>query len=794
MDTVDQKFIDLETGSFIPMALFIEMMGEISQLPYQTTFSFEPFLNTLKKSVVNDGSHTAEVAKMALVELEKDLTGADCHIKNEAFTTKLDSIMGLVMPSLMFRDNRSMITPPFVKRFAYKTPAMKAFFMSGDWEVKVMDKGFHYGIGNNTIQAAIFILNKFYGADFPLFDGTVITFRNRHNGLEKHFQMSIRFDFIEVEALNPLKKISKKQIDELYYNLHDEALWLKTVSPEDFAFSGLAIGTFHDVTEIEIISQLKGLVMDREQKMNPVSFMPYLKGQLQSYLNLPELEFGFVGVVFQDFLGNTSFSLTGLNKLAVLTSYEDGEAAGGVYYKASVNDNPLLFHQLTEIKRPSIGEKRLLEKGINSLILIPMKDNKGKLISIFEIASTATRGFNSLTMLKLRELFDLLRLGNDQYFQDMNNRISQFIKQQFTSIHPSVEWRFEQVAADHEVRKTLVDFDGSISPIVFKDVYPLYGQADIVSSSNLRNRFIQLDLIENLERASRLMQIWLKHLDFHLLESFYLEVETILDRLRATFMSSDESQVVDLLTKEIHPLLRQLKEQYTQLPEEPYWDYMNGLDDTLDVVYDQRKKYEDSVSRLNQAVGSYLEKDDEKMQKILPHFFEKYKTDGVEYNIYIGQSLLQAGTFSDFFLKDFRLWQLVNMSEITRLVVRQSRELPVPLTTAQLVFVYNSPLSIRFRMDEKQFDVDGTYNVRYEILKKRIDKAVVKETGERLTQAGKIAIVYLQEKDRQEYLGYLEYLIRKGYITEEIEQLDLEKMQGADGLKALRVTVVVPKA
>ncbi len=86
--------------------------------------------------------------------------------------------------------------------------------------------------------------------------------------------------------------------------------------------------------------------------------------------------------------------------------------------------------------------------------------------------------------------------------------------------------------------------------------------------------------------------------------------------------------------------------------------------------------------------------------------------------------------------------------------------------------------------------MDGTYNVRYEILKKRIDKAVIKGTNERLTQAGKIAIVYLQDKDRQEYLNHLEYLIRKGYITEEIEQLELEKLQGADGLKALRVTVV----
>ena len=92
-------------------------------------------------------------------------------------------------------------------------------------------------------------------------------------------------------------------------------------------------------------------------------------------------------------------------------------------------------------------------------------------------------------------------------------------------------------------------------------------------------------------------------------------------------------------------------------------------------------------------------------------------------------------------------------------------------------------------MEEKHFEVDGTYNVRYEILKKRVDKAVVKGTGERLTVAGKVAIVWLQEKDRQEYMQYLNYLEKKGYLKGEVEHLELEKLQGAEGLRALRFAV-----
>jgi hypothetical protein len=66
---------------------------------------------------------------------------------------------------------------------------------------------------------------------------------------------------------------------------------------------------------------------------------------------------------------------------------------------------------------------------------------------------------------------------------------------------------------------------------------------------------------------------------------------------------------------------------------------------------------------------------------------------------------------------------------------------------------------------------------------------LLKGTAERLTQPGKIAIVYSQPREAEEYRQYLDYLRTKGYITDEVEDVDLEDLQGAYGLKALRVTV-----
>ncbi|MFT6755704.1 MAG: hypothetical protein ACJAV9_001191, partial [Urechidicola sp.] len=106
-----------------------------------------------------------------------------------------------------------------------------------------------------------------------------------------------------------------------------------------------------------------------------------------------------------------------------------------------------------------------------------------------------------------------------------------------------------------------------------------------------------------------------------------------------------------------------------------------------------------------------------------------------------------------------------------------------------LILVHSNPMAIRFRMDEKQFDVDGAYNIRYEIIKKRIDKAHVKGTTERITIPGKIAIVYSQDKDAVEYMKYIKYLQSKNYLLDAIENLELEDLQGITGLKALRVSV-----
>jgi hypothetical protein len=115
--------------------------------------------------------------------------------------------------------------------------------------------------------------------------------------------------------------------------------------------------------------------------------------------------------------------------------------------------------------------------------------------------------------------------------------------------------------------------------------------------------------------------------------------------------------------------------------------------------------------------------------------------------------------------------------------------MPKLLSITQLIYINADPIDISFRTDEKRFDVEGTYNIRYQVIKKRIDKVHIKDTEERLTQPGTVAIVYSQDKEADEYLAYIGLLQNQKLLKPGIEKFELEELQGISGLKALRVNV-----
>ena len=253
--------------------------------------------------------------------------------------------------------------------------------------------------------------------------------------------------------------------------------------------------------------------------------------------------------------------------------------------------------------------------------------------------------------------------------------------------------------------------------------------------------------------------------------------------------TQDEIRLNQFLTDEAHPFLEHFRQTSAEIA--PVIDhYFSETDPERGRAWEHRRQLETSMQLINNAVNNYLDLMNVEIQQAYPVYFEKFRTDGVEYDIYIGQSIAPQRPFDQVYLKNLRLWQLGSMAAIARLSDLLIPRMQVPLQTTQLIFIYSNTIDISFRNDERRFDVEGGYNIRYHIIKKRIDKVHIRHTRERLTQPGKIALIYFNQRDADEYVSYIQHLQERKILKDDLEYLELEELQGVSGLKAMRVGVV----
>ncbi|MCG8566754.1 MAG: hypothetical protein MI747_16915, partial [Desulfobacterales bacterium] len=327
-----------------------------------------------------------------------------------------------------------------------------------------------------------------------------------------------------------------------------------------------------------------------------------------------------------------------------------------------------------------------------------------------------------------------------------------------------------------------------MEPIIFKDVVPFYGQSDVRGSSQARNQGIQQDLLHQLKLADAVLDTAVKVRPWPLLQEYHSRIHQMTQSIATGLNSGDETAVHGLLNREMAQTFEALSHAGEDVAQK-ILTYNRSLDPQSGMVYQKRREYEQSVSLLNQSLSNYLGAEDSLAQQTFPHYFEKRQTDGVDYMMYIGASMTPQNSLSGFHIKNMTLWQIMVACGLAWQTQQIRPKLGVPLDTCHLILVNHSPLSIRFRYDEKRFDVDGAYDVRHEIIKSRLDKALVKGSKERLTQPDQIAVVYSTPAEGQEIHRHMDFLTDLGRIKPQREELTLEDMPDVRGLKALRVTV-----
>ncbi|GAA4238720.1 hypothetical protein GCM10022291_30280 [Postechiella marina] len=614
------------------------------------------------------------------------------------------------------------------------------------------------------------------------------------NGVLRFYKILYNADFIEIIRTNKAKEITQEDYEELLDNYDNVGLWKEKFPPNSYIFKGFVISNIFDVTDDQSISNIKSTLIG-EDKRKTKSFMEDFHEIFRSLLGLKDLQVGFSIYNEEEDQFERVYGV-GMNSF-LLNKRETASCADALCnwsYNRLLKENK--FFTISDVdkafnkyEKPSPHVSILHKQGIKSAIFAPIANESG-LMGILEIVSKRPKVLNSVMANKLEDVMPFIVSAVERSKAEEENLIEAIIQKECTSIHPSVHWRFAKEARAF-IKAEFNNEKAAFNKIAFDNIYPLYGQIDIKGSSEARNKATKEDLALQLNSAKNVFERAIKIEKLPIYEQFVSEINDYLEGLRNHFQVDSEQQISSFFKEDVESAFKHI---YVIDELKPLIDsYFDSIDDKVNVLYNHRKEYDDTVAMINKEMASLLDEKQVEAQAMYPHYFERFKTDGVEHNMYVGESITKEDSFNPIYLYNLRLWQLQVMCEMENAYYQMQSNFPVALDVASMILVFSQPLSISFRMDEKQFDVDGTYNARYEIVKKRVDKAYIKGTRKRITEKGKITIVYSQKQDELEYLRYIKFLQSKHYLDTDVEIVELQDLQAVTGLKALRVSVLYHK-
>lgn len=764
--------------------------------PYYTSrFSFKPLFNRWQQKINEGRKGTSfyynDILKRVaqypeLMEPIEDISILEKH------PALLEIIMSTVFP-VTHSDTKELyaVAVPFTYDYVFTSKLFRQLFLDekGKMNVDVINNVASSISRSKCAAAYQIILNKFYGLDINVHSSATYPYADPVTGLTKYLELKIDAQFIDAIPKRSLPSYEelgiKKPVTDVFKIENIETL----LPLDQFVFEGMAIIHLSDVTEREVVSEIKNELLNLHSFAEEEVFIN-LERLFRNLVGLPGVHIGITP--FFKVNDHVIFSDVYYKNSILLKHHHSKEAQDYLYKTVSTlfnNDIPyLVFNDITTTvvaANPFLG--CVEEQGGRSAIVAPLKSGR-EMIGLLVLMCKEPGVLTETTFARLDAALPLFTLALEKSAETLDNEIDHVIKEQFTAVQSSVEWKFTEAAVEFITKKKKGE-EAKIHNLVFENVFPLYGAIDIRNSSTERNQAIQQDLLEQLNATGVIVKKAAALVNFPVLNEIQYKIEKYIYTVSNILFSGDEHIIHEFLRMEIVQLFRHLKNMVPAIKGD-IDNYFGSLDAHIEMLYHHRKDFEDSINLINSRLARFIDEEQVAAQQVYPHYFERFITDGVDFNIYIGQSITPNRQFDQFYLKNLKMWQLTTLAKAARMTHQLESTLSLPLHTTQLILAHSNPISISFRTDERKFDVDGAYNIRYEIIKKRIDKVRIKETNERLTQPGKLAIVYSQPREVAEYEAYIEFLQRDGLLTAgEPEHFDLEELQGVSGLKAIRVGI-----
>ena len=583
--------------------------------PFKTIISFHKLIESLEEIALSDVDYRSNYAKSLLKEIDavpEFKTGIEDFSIIEENKKIIRNLLADLFPTALTNNEIKAVTIPFQNITFNRTKRFKKIVKNaGDLDLTIRD----FNDDQFYVLSCILILNEYYHQKFdynkPLFYDIPDA-----NGIINHYRILYNADFIEIYPTKEALPLTPEEIDELMDNFDNVALWKEKFPVESWILKGFGIISLFDATKESAISNLKTNLLKRDKEPEDDITSENI---FKSFFKIPDLRIG-ISIYNEEENKFTKLPFEKANIGSFILQNKDEMECCTTFLGCSLNK---LLDEKETIAISNVAAfgtipgnegfaKLLLEQNIQSCIFTPVvKDNK--LLGIIELVSATPRQLNSINANNLNLILPSIVNTLERYNTDLQNQIEAIIQREYTAIHSSVYWKFKAEAQKYLYIGT-PNKEHIFKEIVFKEVYPLYGQIDIKGSSEHRNNTVKEDLKNQLLSIISILENSKSINKLPLLEQRKFELRSYTEELDKELKADTEQQIQNYIEKEIHPILT--NSNINESDKALIKAYFEDLDPKTKLFYHARKKFDDAMGMINKKMAVVLDYEQMEAQSI----------------------------------------------------------------------------------------------------------------------------------------------------------------------------------
>lgn len=347
--------------------------------PFKLNFSFEKLIQKMESEASQNPDY--EVYHRNILNEAKQYPELITGIKNLDFFEKNERVMKELLkdlfPPMLTKNEIKAIGFPFYNFFFNPTERFQNIIDKAgenfDMIIKDMDPHRFYVI------SCCIILRNYYNIELNFVQPFIFDIPNEE-GIVNHYRFLNNVDFIEINPLENVKKLTEDEIAELMDNFEDYDLWREKFPPQSWELKGFAVISFFDATTENAISNLKSKLINIEDDKNLKAEMNTI---FRSIFQVSDLEVGYTAINIEE----NKFVRSPIN--GIIESFTLSSTPRNFKYEmlCEKNFNALVeskkFFSVSDVDRSfrefpeSAMAEQLYESGIKSAIFAPIiKDKK----------------------------------------------------------------------------------------------------------------------------------------------------------------------------------------------------------------------------------------------------------------------------------------------------------------------------------------------------------------------------------------------------------------------------------